>query len=254
MLRKLLKYDFKSGIRVFGFLWLGILGVAGLSCLTNAIGDPESEWRIMLGIFGLFPMIIAIMGATIYPYVYGATRFYKGLLGREGYLMFTLPTTPWKLLTSKLITVVCFTIVTVIVVIIGMALAVGGFIAPMVDMGPSFPDVFEGVGLDGYGLATILSALVSLITGFLQIYLACCLGHLCRSKRVLWSVLFYMALSLGASMITSFIQVVTMSRGADGFGEMMESILYLDIPFKLGLGILYFFLSERILRTKLNLE
>ena len=133
MLRKLLKYDFKSGIRVFGFLWLGILGVAGLSCLTNAIGDPESKWRIMLGIFGLFPMIIAIMGATIYPYVYGATRFYKGLLGREGYLMFTLPTTPWKLLASKLITVVCFTIVTVIVVIIGMALAVGGFVAPMVE-------------------------------------------------------------------------------------------------------------------------
>ncbi len=254
MLRKLLKYDFKSGIRVFGFLWLGILGVAGLSCLMNSIGDPDSGMRILMGVFSIFPLILAIVGAMVYPYVYGATRFHKGLLGREGYLMFTLPTTPWKLLTSKLITAVFFAIVTVIVVVVGLAIAVGGFFAPMVDAGIGFADIFGVEGVSGYGLTTIIDSLLSLITGFLQIYLACCLGHLCRSKRVLWAVLFYMALNLGTSMITSFIQIITMSQSQNGLGEMMESMFYLAIPFKLGLGILYFFLSERILRTKLNLE
>ena len=254
MLKKLLKYDFKSGLRTFVFLWLGILAVAGINYLATSIGDRDSWWRILLGTFSMLPLIFAMAGAMIYPYVYGAIRFHKGLLGREGYLMFTLPSTPWKLLTSKLITAVLFAIVTMLVAMVGLATTIGGFLAPMGGMGFGFSDIFGLEGFDGYAVATILDYLLSLITGFLQIYLAFCLGHLCRSKRVLWAVLFYVALGLGTSMISSLLQFTTMAQSENGLGGMMESMLYLDIPFKLGLGILYFFLSERILRTRLNLE
>ncbi len=256
MLRKLLKYDLKSGIRIFGFVWLGIVLMTGLVCLIFSFVTEDTPVALMVGILTMLPLVLGIVGAIFFSNIFVALRFYKGLLGQEGYLMFTLPTTPWKLLTSKLISATIFVVGTTI-------LSMSGLVAILNSMfGVLGGDVFSILDLFGADLSvtgatviTILNYLLSGIAGIMMIYLACCLGHLCRSKRILFSILFYFAIDTVLSLLTSMIQMVLIGSMMDTtMGVMTESALYYTMPLNIALSLLAFFICERILRTKLNLE
>ncbi len=252
MLRKLLKYDFKSGLRVFGFMWIGIAAVTGLVALIFSFMDDDSTAKVIAGTITIIPIALAMVGAITFPYIFAGVRFYKGLLGREGYLMFTLPTSPWKLLTSKLISSVSFALVTIILAILGIGIIFTSIFGQFggVLFGPSeFGDLLGATTRDD--ILVLVNYFVALITGFLQIYVALCIGHLCGGKRLLWAVLIYFGISFVTSMVSLFIEISVLNS--------IETVtasftVYTTLPLNLGLGILYFFISERILRNKLNLE
>ena len=255
MLKKLLKYDLKSGMRIFGFVWLGIAVMTGLICLifsTSSDGDGMS----LIGTLGMVPLMIGIIGSVLFANIYVALRFYKGLLGREGYLMFTLPTQPWKLLTSKLISGVILVAGTTI-------LSLGSIVAIMASMMESFQvDLgwiweFYGVeiSLDWAVIVTVLGQIVSITASILQIYLACCLAHLSTGKRGFLTILYYFVLNSAISFLSSILQRLFSVGYAESLsGAIANSTLYYTIPFNLGLSILFFVLCELILRKKLNLE
>lgn len=256
MMRKLLKYDLKSGWRIFGFLWLGIAVLTGLVCLLISIGSGENVGAIIAGVLGMIPLMLGIMGAVMYSNIFVALRFYNGLLGREGYLMFTLPTEPWKILTSKLISAAIFVWGTTV-------LSLAGIVAIMAVMIEGFAGADAGIFLDILGselsfdwsmVITILGQMVSTVAGILQIYLACCLGHLCKGKRALFAVLFYFGINMGISILSVVLQNAFFVGNVGSLGLLATEALYYTIPFNLGLALLFFFLCEWILRTKLNLE
>lgn len=256
MMRKLLKYDLKSGIRIFGYVWLGIAALTGLVCLLLAIGLENNTVAAAVGGLSMIPLVFGIMGAVVYSNIFVALRFYNGLLGREGYLMFTLPTEPWKLLVSKLVSAIIFTCGTAVLSLGGlfsiMAVAVDGFRLSDIEF------LLEALGGDlSFGwsmIITILGYLVSTTASVLQIYLACCLGHLCKGKRGLLSVLFYFGINMAVSTLSTAIQTAFVIGNPESLGVLATGALYFTIPFNLGLALLFFFLSEWILRTKLNLE
>lgn len=258
MMRKLLKYDLKSGWRVFAFVWLGIAVLTGLVCLLFSIGSGDDGATIAGGL-SMIPLIFAVIGAVTYANIFVALRFYNGLLGREGYLMFTLPTEPWKLLTSKLISATIFVCGTTVLSLAGiftiLAIVMEGFGLPDAEL---LLEIFGGEITFGWSMVlTLLGQLVSMIAGILQIYLACCLGHLCKGKRGLVSILFYFVINMGVSLLSSALQsafMITEISEMENVGVLAIQSLYYTIPFNLGLAILFFFLCEWILRTKLNLE
>lgn len=93
MLGKLLKYDFRSMWKQFSVIWPAALILAFLNRFTmfgmdNPGGSAFGEWMgvISMGLFGGVCFTMVILSA-----VFVLTRFYKGLLGDEGYLMHTLP-------------------------------------------------------------------------------------------------------------------------------------------------------------------
>ena len=49
-------------------------------------------------------------------------RFFRGLLGDEGYLMHTLPVSPWQLIGSKLLCAVVTTLLSIVVAILSILL------------------------------------------------------------------------------------------------------------------------------------
>ena len=255
MLRKLLKYDLKSGLRIFGFVWLGIAAMVGLMVLLFSVNVEENTAVAVSGTLGMIPTILAIAGAILFANIYAAIRFFKGLLGREGYLMFTLPTTPWKLLTSKLISAFFFVAVTMVISLGGIMIVLTGMFRTMFG---EFFDVFGIFGMDeGFGWSHVImiaNYIVSAITGILQIYFACCLGHLCSGKRGLFAVLFYFAINICVSIVTNILTITLMEYSYDALSVLAQEALYVSLPVNIGLGILYFFFSERILRNKLNLE
>lgn len=62
-------------------------------------------------VFGVLPMILLValyVAMGIFVLVFIIDRFYKGLLGNEGYLMFTLPVTSTAHIASKALTSMIF--------------------------------------------------------------------------------------------------------------------------------------------------
>ena len=105
MLGKLLKYDFRSMWKQFSVIWPAALILAFINRFTvfgihNPGGSVLGEWMgvASMGLFGGVCFTMVILSA-----VFVLTRFYKGLLGDEGYLMHTLPVHSWQLVLSKLI-------------------------------------------------------------------------------------------------------------------------------------------------------
>lgn len=254
MLNKLLKYDLKSGLRTFGFLWIGIALVAGVDYLFLSLGSQDNEWRLITEGITMMPLLLTATGAMVYPYIYAAVRFHKGLLGREGYLMFTLPSSPWKLLLSKLITAIFFAIVTILLSTVGIAVAFRGLMESNEWFLPDLWEMKDLFKFEWEQFLSLMESFVKLVTGILHIYLALCLGHLFRSRRILWAAVFYFIIHMGVLMLSSMVEGVFIRQMLEGLPSAAENRLYFNILLELSLGMLYFFLSERILRTKLNLE
>lgn len=102
MLRKLLKYDFKSMSKM---MWTIVLGVIILSILASAAftvnmrfsGDTVAGsavfsqiLSVVSGLFTAFSVFV-ICAASMAVIILLAYRFYKNFFDNEGYLTFTLP-------------------------------------------------------------------------------------------------------------------------------------------------------------------
>ena len=113
MLGKLIKYEFKATYSIHLLMCAIVLGmsvICGLFSLipTDQIVDDITHAGTVFSVMlqSLLQMLLGLMmsGITVTTLVLIAVRFYKNLLGDEGYLMFTLPVKSWQLITSKLLT------------------------------------------------------------------------------------------------------------------------------------------------------
>ena len=100
MLRKLLKYEFLATARVFGVCYLGLAALSILAGLSMKF--PATSNNIVGGIL-LMAYVCMLAAVMLFTFLTIIRRFYKNLLGGEGYLMNTLPVRSWQLVTSKLI-------------------------------------------------------------------------------------------------------------------------------------------------------
>jgi hypothetical protein len=109
MLRKLLKYEIKATSRTFIPVYIAILFVALVNRLVRI-----TDSQVVMNLAGvvLAGLFIALGVLTIIGVV---QRFKNNLLSDEGYLMFTLPVTTTKLITSKIVTTTIWSIASGIV-------------------------------------------------------------------------------------------------------------------------------------------
>ncbi len=246
MLRKLLKYDLRANMKIYCFLWPCIIIAAILHRYLIPTTLPEKISDIVYPLLQTV-MMFAIFGSVIAAMVICVSRFYKGLLKEEGYLMFTLPVRPWQLILSKLLVSLLTILLTGIVSIVGAALLWGSF-EDMIDFGAVLfsPDGFiTGNGVvDGIYIVTLLILYQALAV--LQIYLACAIGHLVKKHRVITAIAVWFGLSYGQRFLLILWAVFTI------FAEQVTWwLLYGSVA---GLVALFFFLTQLILKKRLNLE
>lgn len=138
MLRKLLKYDFKS---VFKFWWIAALISTALSTLggfcLKVIKDATSEFvtiqpPMVLLVSSWLMFILAILALSVFAVLTAImiyVRFYQNFFTDAGYLTFTLPVKRTLHLNSKLIMgfvtqfATTFTIIVNICLMLGIAFA-----------------------------------------------------------------------------------------------------------------------------------
>ena len=261
MLSKLLKYDLRANLKIFLFIWPAILVFGLLERVALMAELPVKISAIFVNLTTVL-FVLAVIAACVFALVISVIRFYSGLLRDEGYLMFTLPVRPWQLVLSKLLTALLTLVVTGLVSFVSVGILFGGIRGLLPSIRTSLEQSFGGI-INGWGIALlILLVVVQVAVSVLQIYLSCSIGHLFRRKRILFAVLFYYAINVvletvAVTSISNFEPfcrfLVQLSAGMSAPG-MFNLFIGVMLALLAVLGIVYFFVTERILRRHLNLE
>jgi hypothetical protein len=201
MLRKLLKYDFRAMWKQFAFVWPAalVIGLLNRFTLFGSGGQDGGMSHSFVSILSIMFLVGVLTAMGVVTLIFTIQRFYKGLLGEEGYLMHTLPVKPWQLTASKLICSLAAAILSGLTAILTLAL--------MVPWRVMFQDLFrlhewklifqalaEYPDVVPYVIEFCFILLSYLILFIATLYLSMSIGHLFPKFRVLLSVVAYFVL------------------------------------------------------------
>lgn len=283
MLGKLMKYDLRSGIRTFALIWIGLAALAAINGLTLRItfdGDIQSKLaRFIITVLPMGLLVALYVAMGIFMLVFIINRFYKGLLGDEGYLMFTLPVSVSEHIASKALTSMIFSVASAIVALLSGVLLMA-VLTPLnfSDVAQAFQEAGRYLRVNplpaGTGWLIAEFAVYMLIAAavtILQIYTAISIGHLAKKNRGWFALLAYVGISIAFSIIMNGCMSLLQSDAfpdvllnwefclddtgwhVQGVG-MMASTIGIGIGLELLKGTGFFFATRAILSKRLNLE
>mgnify|MGYP001114683116 CR=1 FL=1 len=264
MFGKLLKYDFRSMCKQFAFIWPAALALALVNHFTISGLDSTSTVGETTAGISMLIYVAILMAMFIVALVFAIQRFYKGLLGDEGYLMHTLPVKPWQLIGAKLLCAVLTTFLSVVVAMLSILIIVPWSLEDLRVLFEGLQYLFGHWDLDATRVVVevlefLLFMLVSFATGYLQLYLSMSVGHLFHKNRVAMSVVAFIAIN---ALMSTLLNVIS-----SGLGPILRPLLtgqsgqwlyhhsiWAAIAWELVLCAIYFAGTEFILRKRLNLE
>ena len=287
MLKQLLKYEFKATKRLYFGLYLALALLSVVLGVTfrqeHALAHSTSFQN--LEVILMIVYVSVILAIAVLCFVNTIQRFYQNLLGREGYLMHTLPVNENQLILSKLLTsmvwVLCSGLVGV--VCITVMVAVGVFDPETFGMADwdrwkqLWQMLYEEIGPEFWVAMvwTILINLARLASLILCVYAACMIAHQFKKQTMAVGILAFIGMNivenqidklLGTNDAALFVDVtyklVDVSNGSEGapvmhyitaaFGQG-ASCLFCFV-FTAAIAAVYFFLTRWLMKHKLNLE
>ena len=266
MLKQLLKYEFKATGRTYGGLYLALVALAVLSgfSLRSSFND---DFAPLL----LFAYMIVAVAVAVVSVMTIVTRFTRNLLGREGYLMHTLPVTESQLILSKLISSVVWMLCSSIVGIFSFAVMLlalslnSAALQQLPVLWQKVVEIFRMTGSSGWLwlIFETLNGLVALVSSILCIYAACMIGHQFKKHMVPAGILAFFLLSFLQNWLSSGVSSADMLQAVSypTLGGVDVSIaapsafttlfgLAVSIAFAAG----YFLLTRWLMEHKLDLE
>ena len=200
MLFKLLKYDFRAMWKQFSLIWGAALALALANRFSifwdvddHAIGLSDTTTS-GITVFAFMSVITAMFVIAV---IFVVNRFSKGLLGGEGYLMFTLPVRSWQLVLSKLICALVSWAGCVMVAFASLFIMIPFNWAELFQF-PFWSDIFRGI-MKHPGTLALMAEFCLVILAFIVLfisvmYLAMAIGHLFSRHRRLISVAAFIGL------------------------------------------------------------
>ena len=228
MLGKLIGYETKA----FGRIMLPLYGATLAFALFTGLSIrflPSDTLEGLPGalLFMLYGMLI--MAIFIMTGVLSVTRFYKNLLGLEGYLMFSLPTNTASLIASKVISVLIWSALSSITALLSIALSVlgGGGIEPFREFFRIFtyPEVLEKLpSAAGFTTMFLLLAVAGAAASIVRIYAGIAIGHQFNDHRILFSILALVAFNVVGTTVMSLLGSAGMYSGVfDSVSRIFEA-------------------------------
>ena len=267
MLGKLMKYEFRATAIYFLPIYVVLVLVSGLRYVVSLISQKFSNGFSAFSGFSLSAIYLLLaLGLAITTFIVIIIRFYKNLLGTEGYLMFTLPVSVEQNILAKLIpSVVWF-----------FGSCVLGMLTIAPAMGLRFNDnpftMFTGIRLGDVPeiLLAVLMVIGSIAGTFLFYYLCMCIGQMFNSHRFLASAGAYIVIHTVLQILgIAFIWICASSFSSQAFVAWLSnafafldkipsgSLIYLFLIaaniLSYGIAAALFFIDSAILRKRLNL-
>lgn len=277
MLGKLLKYELKATGRILLPIYaiVMILAVAVRILAIDAVVFLEnSNAGIMREIFVvllIFTFAVAMGALVIGTFVIMIQRFYKNLLGDEGYLMNTLPVSVSQNISSKLITSMIWNILSGIIAFIAILILVmnkeflgyfNEFIIELAQIWHKVPTDLKGSGLF-FVISFTIAGFLQTMFNILIIYLAMSIGHINNSHKKAISFFTWIGINWGVGIVSSAVMNIFIPHLNNlDFSAMQPvetfnfyntiSVIALVVNAVFVVGA--FFATKLIMERKLNLE
>ena len=259
MLNKLLKYEFKSTGRTILPIYGALLITSSLTRLFVFNKDFSNSFFLSLfqvvisSLFGFLLMAVCILTLVV-----SLQRFYKNLLGEEGYLSMTLPVRPWQHILCKSLTSLVWYIFSGIAAILAFVILayekgmLGDFfkaIVTLIRRGSLNAQILTACG------EFFLFAALGILAFTMMLYASMALGQLNANKRLLTSFGAFLALNFLVQILMG-----VLGNLAVQWVFPMSSRWALNVALLLSIVVELFFLAgffaitNYILSRKLNLE
>lgn len=259
MLNKLLKYEFKSTGRTFLPIYGALLITSFLTRLFVFNKDFSNSFFL-----SLFQVVISslfgflLMAVFILTLVVSLQRFYKNLLGEEGYLSMTLPVKPWQHICCKSLTSLVWYIFSSIAAFLAFLILayekgmLGDFfkaIVTLIRRGSLNAQILTACG------EFFLFAALGILAFTMMLYASMALGQLNANKRLLTSFGAFLALNF----LVQILMGVLGNLAAQWIFPVSDDwaihvALLLSIVVELFFLAGFFAITNYILSRKLNLE
>ncbi len=272
---KLLKYEMRSMWRKLLPLYVVILILSVLGSFTFGdvmfmIHSNNAAFNVIRGVgtFAYFGLLIAMYVITLMLVL---QRFYKGILGDEGYLTHMLPLPTRTLVWGKLWSGTIAFAGTGIVTLLSFAILLTSdfyqlffftnweaAFAQLLEVFPSFPLLLLELAFTG---------IISIIGSVALLYLCMALGHLSNKHRVLMSFVAYFGISVASNTLSNIVlQVLELFGWLDWMGTQftianVQTMQLFTHAVVLGSGLLTLVVfgismwaTIYIVKRKLNLE
>ena len=267
---KLLKYEWKACARICLPLCGGLL----LMSLVTRLMMTDPLMDLLNGVPSVLTAVLyvsMIATALVVVTVLLLQRFYKSLLGDEGYLMFTLPVTVgqhiWaKAIIATVMTALSFIAVMASVFVLGIGYGLGE------ELRQFAAEILRLLTLDPNSLFLLLEllvwALLMTVAGTLFTYLCIALGHLAKKHRLLMAIVWFFVLTTAAEFVLMTLMTSAVLLPLDGIWAALRGVVNTigqDAAthlFMIGLclgtavvpGLVCFAGTRYILKNHLNLE
>lgn len=266
MLSKLFKYEIKSTSRQFISIYLILIGLSIVLKFFNVLSD-KLEIMVLPSALFMFLYVVTIIGMFVITVIIAVQRFYKNLIGDEGYLMFTLPVEVHQQIFVKTVTAVMWTLTGIIAALLSVLIVafygniftdISGYISV------AYNSLKAQFGINMYLLALQIFgiAILTLAANYLMIFAAISIGQLFRSHRAIGSVGAYFALYILNQILSVICLTVFSYTNKTNWIKLLNndltvissSVLIFATLAAAFLACMYFLCSTYILKKRLNLE
>lgn len=267
MVKKLIKYDFRSYLRLLLPVQLILIGIAALNRFIQIFENTKSDIYNNIFVSSVVLYVIAVIVTSLLTSIVAIVRFYQGMYTNEGYLNHTLPVTPAQHIWAKLLISFIFDLGTVLAFFLSFMVITAG------DMNL---EIFKAAGyligkmFGEFGSETVLYAIELLVfmtvvqlTAYLMLYFCISVGQLARKKKILLAFGVFFGLYVITQIIATVIIItVTLNFAfvenvfkwiADNGHAAAHIIICSEILISAVLGLVYFLITKFIMSKKLNL-
>ncbi len=269
MVKKLFKHEFLAYARVMSLVYIILLTIAATGRVIQFFQSNSVVYDIISTVANI-TYGVCLFAALSSSFVFGIIRFYKNLFTAEGYLSFTLPVTSTQHLVAKSIVALCFSVATVLVILIsGCVITAGDFLAEIIKaLEYVFQKLYElaSFHISLFVLEAVLLVVIATFSNFLLYYMFIAIGQLFKKNRVLASVGAYFVYYLLTQVVSTIVLIVFSvwmpTHLLDRIVEFATLHPYATIHIALcGLlvlagvfSVIYFVVTRAIINKKLNLE
>ena len=231
MFGKLMKYELRYLSRIFAPMWVIVMA---LCILARLLFRPNFEnmtyvEESILPILVIVLAVVALMTMMVVAAVVLIQRFYKGMYGDEGYLMFTLPVTTGGLIHSKALSAMLMMVITECIALAGVLMMVS-YREIWNAAGMTFGELLKMV-MDMNNLTAtqtvavafwlVVAGVLTVAQGIYTVYLAISVGQLWKKHPIAGAILAY----YGIILVIGGIQSVLTNVFGESAMDMIFNIL-----------------------------
>lgn len=272
MLGKLLKYEIKSTARIFLPIYgliiaLALLNKVFISNNSFSYAENYNQGLKIAATISMMTYVAFIVALFVVTLVMLIRRFYRNLLGDEGYLSFTLPVKVHSHIDAKLITTFMWEVLSLIVSAFSIFImtinssTVQGFSKFCMEVSNLFAT--SGAIASQLLIEIIIILIASIMLCTLQIYASIVIGNLSSKHKMLAGFGAFVGFGIVQQIISStvFNNIIynftfSMNHGASTIASLyaIRSFLLALIIFDLIFSVIFYFITDWMLQKKLNLE